>query len=73
MRALVLGGYGPIGGYVVARLAAEGHEAIGAAIALTGAYLVAATLWRPDLWFDPLGPLAKDIPVVVLPAMLDER
>ena len=41
------------------------------------AYLVGATLWRPDLWSDPLGPLVKVVPAAVLAclalAIMDER
>lgn len=46
-------------------------------VAVTLAYLLGATLWRPDLWGDPLGPLVKTIPAAVLAlaalAMMDER
>ena len=46
-------------------------------MALSTAYLAGATLWRPDLWVDPLGPLPKVIPGMVLAlaqlAMMDER
>jgi len=46
-------------------------------ILVTAAYLAGATLWRPDLWADPLGPLVKTIPAAVLAlcalAMMDER
>jgi uncharacterized protein YbjT (DUF2867 family) len=46
-------------------------------IAVTAAYLAAATLWRPDLWSDPLGPLVKSAPAAVLAlvtlALMDER
>lgn len=46
-------------------------------IAVTAAYLAAATLWLPALWADPLGPLVKSIPAAVLAlvalAMMDER
>lgn len=44
---------------------------------VSAAYLAGATLWRPDLWIDPLGPLVKVIPAAVLAlaalAMMDER
>jgi hypothetical protein len=30
------------------------------------AYIVAGTIWRRDLWLDPLGPLLKMLPVGVL-------
>ena len=41
------------------------------------AYLLGATLWRPDLWIDPLGPLIKVVPAMMLAlvmlAIIDER
>lgn len=44
---------------------------------LTGAYLLAATVAEPSLWLDPLGPLLKIVPSVLLTlvalAILDER
>lgn len=44
---------------------------------LTGLYLVGATVWVPQLWSDPLGPLVKTIPAAALAlaalAMMDER
>ncbi|HEX4181910.1 MAG TPA: SDR family oxidoreductase [Caulobacteraceae bacterium] len=46
-------------------------------LVVTAAYLVGATLWRPDLWGDPLGPLLKTLPAAVLSlvalAIMDER
>ncbi|MEH6663783.1 MAG: SDR family oxidoreductase [Brevundimonas sp.] len=46
-------------------------------IAVTAAYLAGATLFRPDLWLDPLGPLVKTLPAAVLAlaalAVLDDR
>lgn len=46
-------------------------------IAVTAAYLAGATLWRPDLWADPLGVLVKTIPAALLAwitlALLDDR
>ncbi len=35
-------------------------------VALAGGYLVAATLAAPDLWADPMGPLVKVIPGLIL-------
>lgn len=35
-------------------------------IAVSAGYLVAASIWVPDLWFDPLGPLLKILPGLVL-------
>jgi DoxX-like family len=47
------------------------------AIALSTFYLVAGTVLRPDLWNEPLGPLLKILPILVLHfvalAILDER
>lgn len=44
---------------------------------VTTGYLIAATLVRPDLWLEPLGPLVKSIPAAFLAlaalATLDER
>lgn len=44
---------------------------------VTAGYLIGATLVRPDLWLDPLGPLVKSIPAAFLAiaalATLDER
>lgn len=46
-------------------------------LALTAAYLVSATLVEPELWGDPLGPLVKVLPSILLTlatlAILDER
>lgn len=46
-------------------------------LALTAAYLVSATLAEPELWADPLGPLVKVLPSILLTlvtlAILDER
>lgn len=51
--------------------------ALAGMLAVTAGYLVGATLWRPDLWLDPLGPLVKTIPAAVLAlvglALMDER
>ncbi len=35
-------------------------------VGLSAGYLLAASLWRPDLWSDPLGPLFKVVPAMVL-------
>jgi uncharacterized protein YbjT (DUF2867 family) len=40
--------------------------ALWAAFALSGAYLVAGALLAPDLWVEPLGPLTKIVPIMVL-------
>jgi len=46
-------------------------------IAVSLAYLAGASLWRPDLWLDPLGPLPKVVPAMVLAfvlaGMMEER
>ncbi len=46
-------------------------------LALSVAYLASATLVEPQLWADPLGPLAKVLPSLLLTlatlAILDER
>lgn len=46
-------------------------------IGLSLAYLAGASLVRPDLWLEPLGPLVKTIPAMVLAlmalAVLDDR
>ena len=46
-------------------------------IALAGAYIAGGTLLEPALWLDPLGPLVKVLPAVILSlvalAILDER
>ena len=40
--------------------------ALAGMIAVTLAYLAGATLWRPDLWLDPMGPLVKTLPAALL-------
>lgn len=51
--------------------------ALNGMIALSVAYLAAATVLSPGLWADPLGPLVKVLPSIVLAlvahAILDER
>ena len=51
--------------------------ALWSAVALTLAYLAGSALVRPDLWVDPLAPMLKAIPALVLAlmvrAMADER
>jgi hypothetical protein len=46
-------------------------------VALSLGYLIAATVLTPQLWADPLGPLVKVLPSIVLAlvalAILDER
>lgn len=51
--------------------------ALAGMILVTLAYLAGATLWRPDLWLDPMGPLVKSLPAALLAlcalALQDER
>ncbi|MEE3626193.1 SDR family oxidoreductase [Nitrospirillum sp. BR 11752] len=46
-------------------------------VTVSGAYMVGGTLWRPDLWLDPMGPFLKTLPAAMLAlaalALLDER
>ena len=46
-------------------------------VATSAAYLVGATILRPDLWAEPFGPLVKVVPGAILAlvvlAMMDER
>jgi uncharacterized protein YbjT (DUF2867 family) len=46
-------------------------------LAVTAVYLVGATVLEPELWLDPLGPLVKVLPSIILAlvalATLDER
>jgi uncharacterized protein YbjT (DUF2867 family) len=53
------------------------RSALVAGVALSLGYLVAATVVAPDLWFDPLGPLLKIVPIMALMlvalAILPER
>jgi uncharacterized protein YbjT (DUF2867 family) len=48
-----------------------------AMVLVTLAYLAGASLWLPQLWSDPLGPLVKSVPAAILAlaalTMLDER
>lgn len=53
------------------------QRALQGMIGVSAAYLLGATLLRPDLWADPLGPLVKVVPAAILAiatlAVLDER
>ncbi|TWB22522.1 nucleoside-diphosphate-sugar epimerase [Nitrospirillum amazonense] len=46
-------------------------------VLVSGAYMAGGTLWRPDLWLDPMGPFLKTLPAAMLAlaalALLDER
>ena len=48
-----------------------------AMVAVAVVYLAGGTVFATDLWFDPLGPLVKVLPAIVLAltacALLDER
>ncbi len=48
-----------------------------ASAALSAVYLAGGAIWGPDLWADPLGPMVKVAPVImlslVLAALLEER
>ncbi len=48
-----------------------------AMIAVSVGYLIGATVWAPDLWADPLGPLVKVVPSMLpalyVAALLEER
>ncbi|CAA2143737.1 SDR family oxidoreductase [Hyphomicrobium sp. ghe19] len=51
--------------------------ALRAMIVVTAGYLSAASVWVPELWADPMGPLVKSLPAAVLAlvalAVMDER
>lgn len=71
---------GALADIVIAALVAFRNTAplaLKAMIAVTAAYLLGATLWLPQLWTDPLGPLVKSVPAAVLAlgvlAIMDER
>ena len=53
------------------------RPALYAALALSITHVALGTLWLPALWADPLGPLMKVLPIIVLNlvalAILDER
>lgn len=53
------------------------RPALVGAIALSLGYMLAAAVWTPELWLDPLGPLVKTAPVIILMWLtlniLDER
>jgi uncharacterized protein YbjT (DUF2867 family) len=76
--ASVLGGSAAdllLAGLVCVR--ATARMALRGMILVTFAYLAGASLWVPDLWGDPLGPLVKSIPAAALAlvalAVMDER
>lgn len=66
-RGFVLGGVGvdlALAALVLVRRTSK--WALAGMIAVTLAYLAGATLWRPDLWLDPMGPLVKSLPAALL-------
>jgi len=64
-----------LGGCLLLRICAR--PVMAAQLALTFAYLIAASLFLPQLWLDPLGPLVKTLPLIgatlVALAIEDER
>jgi uncharacterized protein YbjT (DUF2867 family) len=58
-------------------LRSTSRRALWAALAVSGTYMVLGTALLPELWADPLGPLLKIAPIVVLNlvalAILDDR
>lgn len=77
-RLMVLGGSAidmALGLAVLFRPWARG--ALWGMVLMTAVYLAGATLVRPDLWLEPLGPLVKTVPAAMLAlvalAMLDDR
>ena len=77
-RGFVLAGVGAdvaLAGLVLVRRTSR--WALAGMIAVTLAYLAGATLWRPELWLDPLGPLVKTLPAALLAlcalALQDDR
>ena len=53
------------------------RKALGAALAVTALYMLVGTIILPRLWLDPIGPMLKMLPVMVLNlvalAIVDER
>jgi uncharacterized protein YbjT (DUF2867 family) len=77
-KAMVIGG--AILDMVLAVLACARSTAPAALVGMVGvsaAYLIGATVLRPDLWADPFGPLIKVVPGAILAlavlAIMDER
>jgi hypothetical protein len=77
-KAMVIGG--AILDMVLAVLACARSTARTALVGMVGvsaAYLIGATVLRPDLWADPFGPLIKVVPGAILAlavlAIMDER
>jgi hypothetical protein len=53
------------------------RRALQAGLALSGFYLVAGTVLLPRLWIEPLGPMLKTVPIMLLMvvalAILEDR
>jgi hypothetical protein len=58
-------------------LRSHARSALTGMLALSAAYLAGGTLIEPELWLDPLGPLVKVLPSILLTltglAILEER
>jgi hypothetical protein len=74
---VIVGGVGDIALGLLACWRNAAPFALKGMLALSAAYLAGATLWRPDLWTDPSGPLVKAVPAAVLAlvalAVLEDR
>ena len=75
--AVVVGAVLDIGLAALALFRRTTPTALKGMIAVTVAYLAGATIVRPELWADPLGPLVKTVPAAVLAlvmlAVMSER
>ncbi|HXQ47026.1 MAG TPA: SDR family oxidoreductase [Caulobacteraceae bacterium] len=75
--AVVVGAVLDIGLAALALFRRTTPTALKGMIAVTVAYLASATIVRPELWADPLGPLVKTVPAAVLAlvmlAVMSER
>jgi hypothetical protein len=75
--AVVAGSLIDLGLAVLVCIRRTAKRALLGMILVTIAYLAAASVWLPQLWADPLGPLVKSLPAAVLAllalAILDER
>ena len=75
--AVVAGGLLDVTLAVLACFRRTAPAALKGMVAVSAAYLAAATVVRPELWADPLGPLAKAVPAAILAlmvlAVMDER
>jgi hypothetical protein len=72
-----LGSVVDIGLGFLACLASTARMALVGMLIASAAYAIGASIWRPDLWADPLGPLLKILPgallVLVTLALWDDR